>query len=97
MELGDLRLEGSRSIQLSYGRNPRYNGIGWFTSQDNLPLNLRFKVAILAIMELGDLPNYQLELLALVQSRNPRYNGIGWFTNNAKRFQNLFFMSQSSL
>ena len=37
-------------------RNPRYNGIGWFTAETLEEWNAEKEVAILAIMELGDLP-----------------------------------------
>ena len=35
MELGDLRLQRSYSTSASLRRNPRYNGIGWFTYSNN--------------------------------------------------------------
>ena len=56
MELGDLQKTPTPKGWCFSGRNPRYNGIGWFTNPVERQLSLRSNVAILAIMELGDLP-----------------------------------------
>ncbi len=85
MELGDLQTIGVNADGNFYSRNPRYNGIGWFTSVMALVSLYWQSVAILAIMELGDLLVILTTPSAEITCRNPRYNGIGWFTKRRKR------------
>ena len=80
MELGDLPKNHAFKRGTTRGRNPRYNGIGWFTFMIRTIGKFNI-VAILAIMELGDLQCMLTTSLTVLTCRNPRYNGIGWFTN----------------
>ncbi len=97
MELGDLQKATLVCDTPKFSRNPRYNGIGWFTS-----LLLTSK----AHFCLGRNPRYNgigwftvggFRRNHLAVGRNPRYNGIGWFTIYKALSDYVNGTSQSSL
>ena len=70
MELGDLHMLIVTISDGIHGRNPRYNGIGWFTVVLTSCTAVQEEVAILAIMELGDLQLCGMEFKQTTSSQS---------------------------